>query len=123
MTTKFFSIFSGLMLVTGLDIASAAPISLSSAQMDAVTAGGGLQISAIAGANGYSPVSSTQAGVVTTGRFSVGYGAAAAFGSGSVNASTSTTGKVIPIPLASGSQSWLIGTLAYSITVGAGASH
>ncbi len=44
MTTKFFSIFSGLMLVTGLDIASAAPISLSSAQMDAVTAGGDFRL-------------------------------------------------------------------------------
>jgi hypothetical protein len=123
MTTKLFSILASVILMAGTNAASAAPTLLSSNQMDAVTAGGTVWVTATASASGYYPASSTQVGtVVTTGGSTGGYAVAWSFGSSGTNASTSgnATGNVIATTYSlSGTQSLHLGALSYSVTTAA----
>ncbi|WP_394752297.1 hypothetical protein [Crenothrix sp.] len=125
MTTKFFSIFSGVVLMAGVvGVANAAPVNLSSTQMDTVTAGGSVSATATASAYGSSTASATQTGTVAAANsaigttFQAGYGGAWATGTTGANANTSvTTGGVTFENQIGGTSSSSFGTLSYSFTV------
>lgn len=113
MTIKY-SILSSIVLLLGVSIAHAAPVQLSSNQMDVVSAGAGTSIGGVASATGLFPVSAAYTGVSAGAVGGVGYGVAVAFGS---NANVSTSSSAGGVALAGTGQSFGIGRLAYSIRV------
>lgn len=119
MATKFSSILSSVVLMTSISAVNAAPIALSDEQLDNVSAGGTVSITAIASAYGRRPTSGVYVASVAAKNGAVG-GVGVAWASGSIGSNASTSGNATGIFVATNTTvSGAFGTVTYSVTTAA----